>query len=571
MRVSPQPGIALTFSFALRVFQGKYPIAIAHLVSQDEGMNDHDSETPELPESSSDGADAVAENSNIESEVANGEGAPFEADGEEAPFEANAPAEVESNETETPLDETRGEPIEVEAQHEVQGEEPHTEAISEPSAESPSVEADDIPITIEDELPPPPPPVDDTTEEELLGFDTIEDELPPPPPPPTSIDPGLTPPTASSPLERRLDRRILGGVSAGLAEYWGVSVTWIRLGFAVLSAFAFLGVFVYAAAWVLIPPNDGTEAVADSLVHRLRHGESWMGAALIALAALIIIGSLDFVSGELAFAVALFVLGFMLYRGVPDRAPPPPGGDKRTSHSAHRLSAETHIPEVGSPTPPPSASPPRAAGTPPPPRLPRPRKPPSILNRLAVAVLFISIGVLAIVDFNGVRVEARHYFATGLAVVATALMVGAWRGRARLMIIPGVILLLPAFFLSFTNLSFDDTQLVDLNLRPQTAADIETLYRFDAGNVTLDLTSVDQLPNRLVRVDLDAGRIAVILPNDASARVVSRVGAGSITDVGYGDGLNVERRVVYRGEGEQIQLELSLDFGEINVIRSEQN
>ena len=109
------------------------------------------------------------------------------------------------------------------------------------------------------------PPTDDTTEliaavessseqpdnafsaaVDAEGEATDPGAVPPPPPPPPSVPIDGT----SATLERNLDRNIIGGVAAGMADYWGVSATWIRLGFAVLSVFGLLGVFVYGAAWI---------------------------------------------------------------------------------------------------------------------------------------------------------------------------------------------------------------------------------------------------------------------------------------------------------------------------------
>lgn len=409
-----------------------------------------------------------------------------------------------------------------------------------------------------DELPPP-----------ALDDEGGGDEPPPPPPPAPPTGPARAEGPTAKVLERNLDRSIVGGVAAGLGDYWGISPTWIRLGFAVLTVFGFAGVFVYGAAWILIPPNDGTESIADSLVRRLRQGDSWVGAALIALAALIVIGSLDFVSGQLAFAIALFVLGYLLYRGVPDRSPPPARPPDRSAREYRPLSAETSAPEV-EPTAPPPGAPSRPRRPAAPARAPRPLRPPSVLNRVTVAILFITVGVMAIVDMNGTRLEARHYFATSLAIIAGALLVGTWRGRARLMILPGLVLLLPAFFLSFTSLTFDDTEIVDIRVAPTSAEELASTYRYDAGQVVLDLSGLAELPGRRVEVDLDAGSIEVILPASGHVRVVSRVGAGSVSDVGYEEGLNVSRRVVFRGPGPQLELDLTADFGAIDVYRVEE-
>jgi len=67
------------------------------------------------------------------------------------------------------------------------------------------------------------------------------------------------------PLKRRLVRRPadgkLGGVCAGLAEYFDADVALVRALWVVLSIWPgaiVLGVVAYLAAWVLMPPAEGT-------------------------------------------------------------------------------------------------------------------------------------------------------------------------------------------------------------------------------------------------------------------------------------------------------------------------
>ncbi len=52
----------------------------------------------------------------------------------------------------------------------------------------------------------------------------------------------------------RSNDRVLGGVCAGLAEYFGLDITLVRLGYALLTfCTAFSGIIVYIIAWVVIP------------------------------------------------------------------------------------------------------------------------------------------------------------------------------------------------------------------------------------------------------------------------------------------------------------------------------
>ena len=52
----------------------------------------------------------------------------------------------------------------------------------------------------------------------------------------------------------RSNDRVLAGVCAGLAEYFDLDITLVRLAYAVLTLFtAFSGVLVYIVAWIVMP------------------------------------------------------------------------------------------------------------------------------------------------------------------------------------------------------------------------------------------------------------------------------------------------------------------------------
>lgn len=62
-----------------------------------------------------------------------------------------------------------------------------------------------------------------------------------------------------APLRRHPQGRLLAGVAGGLADHLGLEVLWVRLGFALLSAFSGFGVVLYGALWVFTPlarPDD---------------------------------------------------------------------------------------------------------------------------------------------------------------------------------------------------------------------------------------------------------------------------------------------------------------------------
>ena len=60
---------------------------------------------------------------------------------------------------------------------------------------------------------------------------------------------------------------MLAGVCAGLAAYFRIDVTLVRLGFAVFTIFWGLGALSYLIAWAAIP-YDGGKSVAQNLFSR---------------------------------------------------------------------------------------------------------------------------------------------------------------------------------------------------------------------------------------------------------------------------------------------------------------
>jgi phage shock protein PspC (stress-responsive transcriptional regulator) len=71
-------------------------------------------------------------------------------------------------------------------------------------------------------------------------------------------------------LLRPREGRMLAGVCIGLADYFGVDVNLIRLGFGIFTVFWGLGALVYVLAWVVLPEEGEPGSILESLVGRLR-------------------------------------------------------------------------------------------------------------------------------------------------------------------------------------------------------------------------------------------------------------------------------------------------------------
>jgi phage shock protein PspC (stress-responsive transcriptional regulator) len=90
-------------------------------------------------------------------------------------------------------------------------------------------------------------------------------------------------------LERPTSGRVLAGVSAGIANHTGMAVGLVRLLFLASLLFGGLGVFLYAAGWVLIPAEGADDTLASTWTRDLNTPGKRTGAFLIGIAALILI------------------------------------------------------------------------------------------------------------------------------------------------------------------------------------------------------------------------------------------------------------------------------------------
>ncbi len=72
-------------------------------------------------------------------------------------------------------------------------------------------------------------------------------------------------------LYRPRNGRVVAGVCAGLAAYFGVDPTLVRLAFALVTVFGGLGVLIYLCAWVVIPEEGGDgSSIAETFVNKRR-------------------------------------------------------------------------------------------------------------------------------------------------------------------------------------------------------------------------------------------------------------------------------------------------------------
>src|SRR6476661_4899647 len=146
----------------------------------------------------------------------------------------------------------------------------------------------------------------------IAGMDAPPGSVAPPEEPTTAADPSAADadPSPGPPPVRRLarsaDDRVIAGVAAGIADYYGFDPLLVRLAFVVAAFFGGIGVVAYIVGWIVLPR---TPSATGAPVRRADQ-QQLLGFGLVALGLAVVPGSLGFGIGGGAFwPLALIAIG----------------------------------------------------------------------------------------------------------------------------------------------------------------------------------------------------------------------------------------------------------------------
>ncbi|HJR91854.1 MAG TPA: PspC domain-containing protein [Acidimicrobiia bacterium] len=369
-------------------------------------------------------------------------------------------------------------------------------------------------------------------------------------------------------MVRPVEGRVFAGVAVGVARYLAISPVLARVLFAVLTVFGGLGVALYLAGWLLIRGEHEAESLAQRMLDNLRTGPSWIGVALLALAAVIVLDNLTFLSGSLLWATVFIVIGVLLYRGdlMPrGTTPPAANGEEGAALATSSVTVPAGAGEDAG-TPPPI--PPQPYLPPAPPVPPPPPQPPSILGRLTIGVGLLALGVMAVLDNLTPLIEPqpRHYMALATVVLGLGLMVGGFAGRARWLILVGIFVIPPLLVSPAAEVDWE--QGFDRRFAPTELTEIQPFYRAAAGRYEFDLARVPWDGETIeLEVELAAGEILVIVPQDVAVTGTAEVSIGEIdTPDGNRAGVGEISQVFdIPGTAGTIDLDLQVGAGAIEI------
>ncbi|HTE73468.1 MAG TPA: PspC domain-containing protein [Actinomycetes bacterium] len=421
---------------------------------------------------------------------------------------------------------------------------------------------------------------------------TDETTAPPQGPPPGyASGAGALPPIAT--LRRSRTDRKLAGVAGGLGRYAGVDPLILRILFVVLTIFGGSGILLYVAGWLLIADDGEEESQAQRIVRGHTDGST---VSTVVFGSVVLILGLVFMGavldtgpglGGLGALVVVAVIVLLLLRngqrpaaGTPGQVPygpvPPPvpatgpGAFGQTTGTAYTA------PTVPVPPGPTAPVPPGAAVPPPPPVPPRPPQPPrerSVLGVVTFCSVLVVVGLMLLWnvanDGSADDFRAVAVFGTALGVTAIGLLVGAVVGRARGLIVLGVLLALATTVAAATDQRLSGG-VGERDWTPQTAAAAERPHRLGIGDALLDLTQVP--PGSTVDTDVrvGVGSLTVLVPSDAEVTVDAEVGAGHamvFDQEDDGTDVDVTASTEPRGgpSGTVIKVDAEVGLGEVRV------
>jgi len=353
-------------------------------------------------------------------------------------------------------------------------------------------------------------------------------------------------------LRRRTSDRVIGGVAGGLGDYLNVDPVLLRAAFAGLMIFGGAGLVIYVLGWLLIPEAGHEHSIVEAAIRSVAGRTGRLGLVLFVLATIAIAspwvtgyGGVIYIQAEVFWALAIVLVGIVLLLPQGRSRVADPGSIAFTAAPAQPAIQEAAIAAHWGPA---VAAPPRER---------------SPLGWYVLAGVLVVLAVLAVVgNLAPLRVVPGQYFGAGLLALGLGLIVGAWWGRARLLILLGVLVLPAAAISAFLTVPLEGG-IADDDFRPQNVSEVQPAYHLLGGRLRLDLTALEAGPSPVtLSASVGIGDLYVIVPADANVQVAGSVRGGQLGLFGRQHaGTGLADRVAEAGAADGPTLVLTLDVG----------
>lgn len=362
-------------------------------------------------------------------------------------------------------------------------------------------------------------------------------------------------------LRRSVDDRRIAGVAGGLARHLDVDPIIVRVALVVLVFFGGSGLLVYGAIWLLVP-EEGSPAQPLGLDDRNRN------IALIGAGVLAAIAAVGDFAGAFWFPWPLVILGLVVvwFLNRKEQDPrayvPPVSGYGAPAADGPAQPQPAPYPPYQAPYQPyqhPTYVRPR-----------NPRKKGPILFWFTLALIATGVGTLGIIDVSGTSVPDAAYPALALSLTGAMLLLGAFWGRAGGLIFVGLLAAIATLGATASD-NYDGER---LTYAPASSAEVRSSYEMGAGELTLDLSAVDDvegLDGRELTIDGGIGDIEVVIPDGMDVSVDATTGVGAVKLFGEEtDGLDTTQQRFFDGGDDVPDMRIIIDLGVGQVTVREQ-
>jgi phage shock protein PspC (stress-responsive transcriptional regulator) len=293
-------------------------------------------------------------------------------------------------------------------------------------------------------------------------------------PPPDDPQPGPQPRR----LERSKTDRMLTGVCGGIAKYFGVDATVVRIVAVGLTFLGGAGALLYLAA-LLLMPEEGQPGPA-----RLTNLQGGRGQALTVLALVIAAGVGVALVGAFVGWI-LFPIAFLVIAGL---------------FAWWIASGE------------------RPEGT-----------PGDILKRAGLGVLLLIVCLLLAVAGGWAAAAGSGAVGASLVIGSGVVLVAAAFARpARWLIMPALSLALAAAFVMATGITLDGG-VGERQYHPTSPGDVRAKYELGIGDMLIDLRNADLPPgDHHIKVDMGVGHAVVLVPENVCVSTHAKIGVGDV-------------------------------------------
>jgi phage shock protein PspC (stress-responsive transcriptional regulator) len=328
---------------------------------------------------------------------------------------------------------------------------------------------------------------------------------------------------------------VIGGVALDVATRFRIDPLWVRLAFVGLTLFLDgFGLFLYLGLWLLL------------IVGR-RPG--WAALRVVGVAVLIssvfVLEQVDGPWVDNAWGLAALLAGVALALWAPRGIPAGPVID-------HALRDD----RAGPIDPAPSVA-------------PAPDREPSVLGQSTLGLaLVVAAGGALIDQLNGARLHPEQWLGAAAAVCGAGLVVGAWRGRGRWLVVPGLVFAAIGFVAGHAaRAGVDSPSVGDEDVWIDLGTEGAVNSTRTAG--TARLFVVDVPPGAPLRADLRVGigQIDIDVDNEVTVEIRPTVHDGDVRLDGV---IQPEDTITVGPEGDpDVIVDAEVSLGDIEINRNE--